>query len=191
MPAEHSGCGSAPISRGSLQPDPEVSLARTAGGKFRTGLPSGKLVVRLRMELLSLRTAPQRLSQSSGCNRRARPEPVETMMRWLILAGTALALAAGVTASAMASDYKTDRNGSHVGRFHTGTSGRTHHVRRGSRLAGGRGPEAWYPGGGSPGYQGGFIDLGPLGITAACGSYPPKYGHCGPAYGTPIDAWSY
>src|ERR1700693_2299393 len=36
----------------------------------------------------------------------------ETMMRRLILAGTVLALAAGVTASAMASDQKSDKNGS-------------------------------------------------------------------------------
>jgi hypothetical protein len=113
------------------------------------------------------------------------------MMRRLILAGTVLALAAGVTASAMASDQKSDKNGSHVGRFHAAAFGRTHHIRRSSRLAGVRGPESWYPGGGSPGYHGGFIDLGPLGITAACGSYPHRYGHCGPGYGTPIDAWSY
>ena len=62
---------------------------------------------------------------------------------------------------------------------------------RSSRLADVRGPESWYPGGGSPGYHGGFIDLGPLGITAACGSYPHRYGHCGPGYGAPIDARSY
>ena len=113
------------------------------------------------------------------------------MMRKLILAGTVLALTAGVTASAMASDQKADKSGSHVGRFHTAAFGRTHHVRRSSRLAEVRGPETWYPGGGSPGYHGGFIDLGPLGITAACGSYPHRYGHCGPGYGAPIDAWSY
>jgi hypothetical protein len=116
----------------------------------------------------------------------------ETMMRRLILAGTVLALAAGVTASAMASDQKADKSGSHLGRFHTAAFGRTHHIRRSSRLAGVRGPESWYPGGGSPGYHGGFIDLGPLGITAACGFYPHnRYGYCGPRYGTPIDAWSY
>ena len=115
----------------------------------------------------------------------------ETMMRKLILAGTVLALTAGVTASAMASDQKADKSGSHVGRFHTAAFGRTHHIRHSSRLAGVRGPENWYPGGGSPGYHGGFIDLGPLGITAACGSYPHRYGHCGPGYGAPIDAWSY
>jgi hypothetical protein len=113
------------------------------------------------------------------------------MMRRLILAGTVLALAAGVTASAMASDQKSDKSGSHAGRFHAAAFGRTHHIRRSSRLAGVRGPESWYPGGGSPDYHGGFIDLGPLGITAACGSYPHRYGHCGPGYGTPIDAWSY
>ena len=110
-------------------------------------------------------------------------------MRRLILAGTVLALTAGVTAGAMASDQKADKSGSHVGRFHTAAVGRAHHVRRSSRLAGVRGPENGYPG--SPGYHGGFIDLGPLGITAACGSYPHRNGYCGPGYGTPIDAWSY
>ena len=113
------------------------------------------------------------------------------MMKKLILAGTVLALTAGVTASAMASDQKADKSGSHVGRFHTAAFGRTHHVRRSSRLAGVRGPESGYPGGGSPGNHDGFIDLGPLGMTTACGAYSHGYGHCGQGYGTPIDAWSY
>ena len=113
------------------------------------------------------------------------------MMRRLILAGTVLALAAGATTSAMASDRKVDKSGSHVGRLHPGAVGSTHHVRRSSRLAGVRGPESWYPDGSSPGYHGGFIDLGPLGITAACGSYPHRYGPCGSGYGTSISAWSY
>ena len=116
---------------------------------------------------------------------------MKTMMRRLILAGTALVLAAGVSAGAMASDQKADKSGSHVGRSHTAASGRTHHIRHSSRLAGVRGPESWYPGGASPGYHGGFIDLGPLGITAACGSYPHRYGYCGPGYSTSIGAWSY
>jgi hypothetical protein len=114
----------------------------------------------------------------------------ETRMRRLIVAGAVLALAAGITASAMASDQKADKSGRHVGRFHAAALGRTHHIRR-SRLAGDRGPESWYPDGASPGYQGGFIDLGPLGITSACGSTPHRYGYCGPGYGTAIDAWSY
>jgi hypothetical protein len=115
----------------------------------------------------------------------------EMMMRRLVLVGTVLALAAGLTAGAMASDQKLGKSGSHVGRFHTAAFGRTYDVRRGSRLVGVRGPESWYPGGASPGYHGGFIDLGPLGITAACGSYPHRYGYCGQGYGTPVNAWSY
>ena len=111
-------------------------------------------------------------------------------MTRLILASTALAI--GVMASAMASDRKAGKSGHHVGRFHAAAVGRTHHVRRSGRFAGVRGPESWYPGGGSPGYTGGFIDLGPLGMTAACGFYPPtSAGYCGPRNGTPIDAWSY
>jgi hypothetical protein len=72
-----------------------------------------------------------------------------------------------------------------------GAFGGTHHVVRGGRLAGVRGPETSYPGVGSPGYHGGFIDLGPLGMTAACGSHAQRSGYCGPSYGAPIDAWSY
>jgi hypothetical protein len=112
------------------------------------------------------------------------------MMRTLVLAGIVLAVAAGVTAGAMASDQKAGTSGSHVGRFHAAASGRTHHIKRSNRLAAVRGPEGWYPSGGSSGYQGAFIDLGPLGMTAACGSYPPgRSGYCGPTSGTPIDAW--
>ena len=112
-------------------------------------------------------------------------------MRKLILAGTVLAIAAAATASAKASDQRGGKSGSHVGRFHTATFGGTHHIRRSSRPAGVRGPENWYPGGGSPGHHGGFIDLGPLGITAACGSYPHRYGYCDLSYGAPVHAWSY
>jgi hypothetical protein len=104
-------------------------------------------------------------------------------MRRLILAGIVLALAAGVTTGAMASDRKAYKSGSHVGRLHSGAFGSMHHVRRSSRLAG----ESWYPDGNSPGYHGGFISLGPLGITAACGSHS----RCGSGYGTSISAWSY
>ena len=111
------------------------------------------------------------------------------MMRRLIVAGTMLVLAAGATSGAMASDRTADQSGRHAGRSHTAASGSAHHLGRGSRLAGVRGPESGYPGGGS--YGGGFIDLGPLGITAACGSYPHRYGYCGPGYSTSIGAWSY
>ena len=104
-------------------------------------------------------------------------------MRRLILASTVLALVAGVTTGAMASDRKVYQSGSHVGRLHHGAFGGTHHVRRGSRLAG----ESWYPDGSSPGYHGGFVSLGPLGITAACG--PSR--RCGSGYGTSVSAWSY
>jgi len=108
------------------------------------------------------------------------------MMRAVIFAGTVLALVAGVAAGAVASDRKSGKSGSHVGRFHTAASGGTHYIRHSSQLAGVRGPEGWYPG--SAGYQGGFVDLGPLGMTAACGFYRVGHGYCGPGYGTPIDA---
>ena len=108
-------------------------------------------------------------------------------MRRLIVAGTVLALAAGMTTGTMASDRKADSSGSHVGRLHPGAFGGPHHVRRSNRLAGIRGSESWYPDDSSQGYHGGFISLGPLGITAACG--PSR--RCGSGYGTSISAWSY
>jgi hypothetical protein len=106
------------------------------------------------------------------------------MMTRLTLAGAVLALAVALAASAMASDKISGKAGHHVGRFQ-------HHVRHGSQLAGVRGPEGSYPGGGSRAYNGGFIDLGPLGMTAACGSYANRYrsDYCGPREGAPIDAW--
>jgi hypothetical protein len=102
----------------------------------------------------------------------------------LTLAGAVLALAVASTTGAMASDQRSGKGGHHVGHFQ-------HHIRHSSRLAGVRGPEGPYPGGGSPAYNGGFIDLGPLGITAACGSYANRYrsDYCGPRNGAPIDAW--
>lgn len=101
----------------------------------------------------------------------------------LVLASAVLALLAGVTTGAVASDPKAHKSGSHVGRLHHGALGGTHHVRRGSPLAG----ESWYPDDSSSGYHGGFISLGPLGFTAACG--PSR--RCGSGYGTSISAWSY
>jgi hypothetical protein len=106
------------------------------------------------------------------------------MMTRLRLAGAVLALAVAMTAGAMAADRSSGKGGHRVGHFQ-------HDIRHSSRLAGVRGPEGPYPGGGSPAYNGGFIDLGPLGMTAACGSYANRYrsDYCGPRNGAPIDAW--
>ncbi|MBV9461798.1 MAG: hypothetical protein JO141_30370 [Bradyrhizobium sp.] len=106
-------------------------------------------------------------------------------MTRLILVG-ALALAFGMTAGAMASEQKPGKGARYVGHFQ-------HHISHGRRVAGVRGPEGSYPAGGSSAYNGGFIDLGPLGFTAACGSYANRYrsDYCGPRNGAPIDAWSY
>jgi hypothetical protein len=98
------------------------------------------------------------------------------MMTRFALAGAALALAVAFAASAMASDHQAGRSAGHVERAHPAGFGGTHHIRRSS--------------GGSPAYSGGFIDLGPLGIMAACATYPRGHGYCGPPAGTPIDAWS-
>lgn len=98
-------------------------------------------------------------------------------MRKQILAGaTALAFTAGMTTGAMAFDHKA--GGHHVRGFH---AGRAHSsgAKSSNRLAGVRGPID----------RGGFIDLGPLGITAACGSYRHQHGYCGSGYS--VSAWSY
>ena len=88
-------------------------------------------------------------------------------MRKQILAGaTVFVFAAGLTTSAMAFDHKVGKHG-HAGRVHAG-AGRNYDVRYN---------------------QGGFISLGPLGFTAACGSYPPQRGYCGQGYS--ISAWTY
>ena len=105
-------------------------------------------------------------------------------MRKQILGGAAvLALAAIVTTSAMASDHKDSRSG--VKHVHSSAiySFRAQH---GSRFAGVRGFEgarhgAWD--GGNPYNHSGFIDLGPLGITAGCGH------RCSQGYS--VSAWSY
>jgi hypothetical protein len=108
------------------------------------------------------------------------------MMTRLMLMGAVLALALGMTAGATASHQKAGKGAHYVGHFQQ-------HIRHGSRFAGVRGLEGSYPAGGRPAYNGGFIDLGPLGMTAACGFYANRYrsDYCGPRNGAPIDAWSY
>jgi hypothetical protein len=112
------------------------------------------------------------------------PDNVEGMMMTrFTLAGAVLALAVGMTASAMASGQRAGKGAHYAGHLQ-------HHIRHVSRFAGVRGPEGSYPAE-SPAYNGGFIDLGPLGMTAACGSYANRYrsDYCGPRNGAPIDAW--
>lgn len=114
------------------------------------------------------------------------------MRKQILATTTALALAADLTSSAMARDHKAESR-RYTGHF-AGASGEMHdrRGRQAMRFAGGGGPERQRHGGLSYGGddRGGFVDLGPLGITTACGSY--RYGHddCGSGYGTPIDAWS-
>jgi hypothetical protein len=91
-------------------------------------------------------------------------------MRQRILATIAvLVLAASATTSAMASSHKAG---------HTGRHARNSHPLRGA--------ESWHQG--DTTYRGGFIDLGPLGITAACGSYRSKH-YCGQGYS--VSGWTY
>ena len=87
-------------------------------------------------------------------------------MRKQILATAAVLVPAiGATTSTMASDRKSGH-----GRY-------SHTVRN---------AESWRQGDTS--YRGGFIDLGPLGITAACGSYRSKH-YCGQGYS--VSGWTY
>ena len=106
-------------------------------------------------------------------------------MRKLVFAGAmALALAAGMTTGAVAFDEGAGISGSvrslHANGVHS------HSFRRDSRMAGIRGYESLRHGGwgyaGAP--HGGFVDLGPLGITAGCG-----HGSCSPGYS--VSAWSW
>jgi hypothetical protein len=100
-------------------------------------------------------------------------------MRKQILANlTILAFVTGMMTDAMAFDHKGGHGGHHVGGFHAGGT-HSSGTKRSNRLAGVRGPVD----------RGGFIDLGPLGIAAACGSYRHQRGYCGSGYS--VSAWSY
>jgi hypothetical protein len=103
----------------------------------------------------------------------------ETLMRKLILANlTIFAFVTGMTTGATAFDRKAGHGGHHVRGFHAGGT-HSSGTKRSNRLAGVRGPID----------RGGFIDLGPLGITAACGSSRHQHGYCGSGYS--VSAWSY
>jgi hypothetical protein len=108
------------------------------------------------------------------------------MRKKILAAATVLVLAATATTSAMAFGHKAGHAGSHVRNLRAGG---THSLaaKRNSRFAGVRGSAGW--GQGESGYRGGFIDLGPFGIMAACGLYSHKHGYCGPGYS--VSAWSY
>lgn len=142
------------------------------------------------------------------------------MKRQILAGAMALALATGMTSSAMAFGH-----GGHAGGFggHIGMGGvhagmgAMHGGFAANRMAGVRGYSAMRHGGwggrrfvGGYGYGGwgypydayaadvGIVGLG-LGLAEAatgyCGPYDYNYGYCGApgyyAYGTPIDAWSW
>ena len=107
------------------------------------------------------------------------------MRRQILSAIAVLALAADITPGAMASGHKAGHASRHVGNLHaTGVHG---HATKHGRFARARGNDGWEQS--NPGYRGGFIDLGPLGMTAACGSYRHKQGYCGQGYS--VSGWSY
>lgn len=112
------------------------------------------------------------------------------MRKPILACATVLALAAGMTTSAVALDHKADNGGSHAGRVHARGVGGMHsfRARGGGRVV--RSENSHHGGwsyGGSD-YHGDFIDLGPLGITAACGSHYHRRDYCGQGY--PVSAWS-
>ena len=84
---------------------------------------------------------------------------------------TALVLTAGVTTSAGAFDRKTGRGAGHVKRVHTSgmNAARTGY---GNQFS-------------APPYQGGYKDLGPLGVQFPCA----PHGYCGQGYS--VSAWSW
>jgi hypothetical protein len=106
-------------------------------------------------------------------------------MRKQVLATAVLVLAAGVATGARAIEHKASHGGTHVRNLHVAGMHSGHRHR--ARHAGVHGPESWREN--SADVRGGFIDLGPLGITAACGSYRSGHGYCGPGYS--VSAWSY
>jgi hypothetical protein len=91
------------------------------------------------------------------------------MRQKILVTAAVLTLAVGTTTSAIAFSHKAGHAGRHARNYHTV-----------------RNAESWRPGDTS--YRGGFIDLGPLGITAACGSYRSKH-YCSQGYS--VSAWSY
>jgi len=111
------------------------------------------------------------------------------MRRQILGVATVLVLVGGVTSNATAFDQGPG-SGSHAGRIRAGGM---HGIgaRHGSRFEGVRGFESWRERGWSHGSardRGDFIDLGPLGITARCGSAYHTPGYCGQGYS--VSAWS-
>lgn len=102
-------------------------------------------------------------------------------MRNQILAIAAVfAVAVGASNTACASDHKARHSRAHASTSHTTMYGE---LQNHARYAGVRGRET------GSNVGGGFIDLGPLGITAACGAYTYRRRTCGQGY--PVSAWSY
>jgi len=107
-------------------------------------------------------------------------------MRPLILVTTTmLVLVAGATSSARAFEHTASYGSGHGGAMHTVGMHR-HAAKHINRSAGVRKPASWHERG--PEVRGGFIDLGPLGITAACGSYRSKH-YCRQGYS--VSGWTY
>ena len=92
------------------------------------------------------------------------------MRKQILAALMVLTFAADASTSAMAYSHKAGHAGRHARNLHAARSA-----------------ESWRQGDTS--YRGGFVDLGPLGITAACGSYSYRGRRCGQGY--PVSAWSY
>ena len=103
----------------------------------------------------------------------------------ILLTTTVLVLVAGATSSARAFEHTAGYGSGHGGALHAVGMHR-HATKHINRSAGVRRSASRHYGG--PDVRDGFIDLGPLGITAACGSYRSKH-YCGQGYS--VSAWSY
>lgn len=89
------------------------------------------------------------------------------MTKQILATAVVLTLAVVATTSAIASSHRGGHAGHHARHLHTV-----------------RGAESW-----PSADRAGFIDLGPLGFTAACGSYRTKRGYCGQGYS--VSGWTY
>jgi hypothetical protein len=105
------------------------------------------------------------------------------MRKQILAATTVIALAIAAVTSAMAFDHKAGHAGRHVKAHHA--AGMHGYAAKRNRLAGARNPGRWHQGND----RGGFIDLGPLGFTAACGSPSYKGRYCGQGYS--VSGWTY
>ena len=106
------------------------------------------------------------------------------MRKQFLATAAVLVLGANVTTGARAIEPKASIGSAHVKTLRVAEMHQGHRDK--ARLTRYRGSESRRQI--SPDVRGGFIDLGPLGITAACGSYRSQH-YCGQGYS--VSGWTY